>query len=57
MRAQLGLGENVTVCSRCGTCGRGGDGGSSSLSAVAEEVVDMVADEVLRALEEMGVQW
>lgn len=57
MRAQLGLGENVTVCSHCGTCGRGDEGNSSSVPAVDEEVVDMVTDEVLRALEEMGVQW
>jgi L-fuculose-phosphate aldolase len=63
MRVDLGLGDEVTSCSRCGTCGREGGGngnGNSSAEAdggVDEEMVDVVTEEVLRALEEMGVQW
>jgi L-fuculose-phosphate aldolase len=63
MRSQLGLGENVTSCSQCGTCGRenGGNGqssapGSGEAGEVDEEVVDVVTEEVLKVLEEMGVQ-
>jgi L-fuculose-phosphate aldolase len=60
MRSQLGLGENVAACSQCGTCGRetGGNGhGSGENGDVDEEVVDVLTEEVLKALEEMGVQW
>jgi len=62
MRSQLGLGENVTTCSQCGTCGRenGGSGLDSSSAAageVDEGVVEVVTDEILKVLGDLGVQW
>jgi L-fuculose-phosphate aldolase len=57
MRAQLGLGDSVTACSQCGTCGRENGGNGNGSGEVDEEVVDVVTEEVLKVLEEMGVQW
>jgi L-fuculose-phosphate aldolase len=57
MRTDLGLGCTVEACSSCGTCGREASGESPPRVAVDESMVDAVAEEVLRALEEMKVQW
>jgi len=58
MRSQLGLGENVATCSQCGTCGR--ENGGSGLEATGEldeGVVDVVTEEILKVLGDLGMQW
>jgi L-fuculose-phosphate aldolase len=60
MRSQLGLGENVTTCSQCGTCGRnvgGGSYGAETAGLVDEGMVDVMTEEILKVLGDMGVQW
>ncbi len=57
MRTELDLGGNVTVCSNCGTCGKGSAEESLVAVEVDEKLVDTLTEEVLRALEEMRVQW
>ena len=57
MRTELGLGGSVAACSSCGTCGRDAAIEPPARVQVDEDMVDEVADEVLRALEEMKVQW
>jgi L-fuculose-phosphate aldolase len=57
MRAQLGLGDSVTACSQCGTCGREDGGNGGVALSVDDSTVDVVTEEVLKVLEEMGVQW
>jgi L-fuculose-phosphate aldolase len=52
MRAELGLGKSVEVCSNCGTCGKGVADEPVTLPEVDEGVVDVVVEEVLRALGE-----
>jgi L-fuculose-phosphate aldolase len=57
MRAELGLGSNAVICSNCGTCGKTEDDAFVPRQQVDEAMVDAVTEEVLRALEEMKVQW
>jgi L-fuculose-phosphate aldolase len=58
MRSQLGLGQNVTACSQCGTCGReDGEDGWETTGVVDEGVVDVMTEEILKVLEDLGVQW
>jgi len=52
MRAELGLGKSVEVCSNCGTCGKGIAEEPASAPQVDERVVNVVVEEVLRALGE-----
>ena len=52
MRAELGLGKSVEVCSNCGTCGKGVSDESVPIPEVDERVVDVVVEEVLRVLGE-----
>jgi len=52
MRAELGLGKSVEVCSNCGTCGKGVTEEVVRIPEVDERVVDVVVEEVLRVLNE-----
>jgi L-fuculose-phosphate aldolase len=62
MRLQLGLGENVASCSQCGTCGRENGGNGSGVSSgengrVDEGMVDVMTEEILKVLGDMGIRW